>query len=290
MSSQRTGLLTLFTLAAIAVTACQAVPAAPAPPAATAQIINPSEKSTAAAAAPTIAATTAESTKAPEATQASTTASTAGGTFTVNGVTMPFKRSETVIMDQGNYSVFDSFNPFIPNGLEFAAGWWQISNEYLWYVNYATGDILPWLADSFSYNKDYTELTIKINKSAAWNDGQPFTADDVVFTFQTKAKDPGALGNPDPDGVVASISAPDSTTVLYKFKTAQPRYHLQFWCRICTGAVVIPKHIWEKQDPKTFKNNPPVTTGPYMFDKAYLRADSASLTDFRQRMPYTLRE
>src|SRR5262245_42820208 len=138
MSSKRTGLLSFVTLAAVLIAACQAPAAqAPAAPAATAEVINPPVIKETSAAEPTTAP---EATAAPEATEAATTAPSAAAgatTFTVNGVTMPFNRNEAVIMDQVNYAVFDSFNPFIPNGLEFAAGWWQIANEYLWYANYA---------------------------------------------------------------------------------------------------------------------------------------------------------
>jgi len=99
-----------------------------------------------------------------------------------------------------------------------------------------------------------------------------FTADDIVFTFDMRKKDSGALGDPDPDKVVASVKAANANTVVYTFNSPQPRFHLKFYCKICTadGSVnIVPKHIWEKVDAKTFKNNPPVATGPYMLQKTY---------------------
>jgi peptide/nickel transport system substrate-binding protein len=271
MLSKRYQVAALAVCVATVLAACGTPAAAPT---ATTEIVNPpvikEATATSAAAAPTAAPTdTAAPTAAPAATDTAAATTVAEAPFVLNGVTLPFKRSETVVMDQVNYSVFDSFNLFIPNGNEFAAGHQQISLEYLWYVNYATGDIIPWLADSFEYSKDYKTLTIRTHKGAAWNDGQPFTAKDIVFTFEMRKKDPGALGDPDPDKVVSQVSASDDQTVVYQFTSPQPRYHLQFWCTICTGSTVVPEHIWSKVDPKTFKNNPPVTTGPYMFDKAY---------------------
>ncbi len=266
-----------FAVAIAMVLAACSTPAAA--PTATTEIVNPpvlntaTSTSAAAAATNTPAAATdtpAAATDTPAAAAATDTpAAAAAQPFVLNGVTMPFPRNEAVVNDQVNFAVFDSFNPFIPNGNEFAAGMEQISMEYLWYVNYATGDIVPWLADSFEYNSDYTQLTIHVHKGVTWNDGQPFTANDIVYTFQMRQKNPGALGDPDPNKVVSQISAPDDYTVVYKFNTPQPRYHLQFYCTICTGAFIIPQHIWSKQDPATFKNNPPVTTGPYMLDKTY---------------------
>ncbi len=267
--SKRYQVIAMAVTIATVLAACGTPAAAPT---ATTEIVNPpviKEATATTASAEATKAPEATATEAPKATEAATQASAAEGPFVLNGVTLPFKRSETVVMDQVNYSVFDSFNVFIPNGNEFAAGHQQISIEYLWYVNYATGDIIPWLADSFEYSKDYKEMTIHVHKGATWNDGQPFTAKDIVFTFEMRKKDPGALGDPDADKVVDQVSATDDYTVLYKFNKPQPRYHLQFYCTICTGSTVVPEHIWSKVDPKTFKNNPPVTTGPYMFDKAY---------------------
>lgn len=272
MISKRYRLIALAVAITTLLAACGAPAAAPT---ATTEVVNPpvikeATPTTAAAAATAPSATdTAVPTLMPAASDTPAATSASEAPFVLNGVTLPFKRSETVVMDQVNFAVFDSFNPFIPNGNEFADGFMQISMEYLWYVNYATGDIIPWLADSYEYSSDYKQMTIHVHKGATWNDGQPFTANDIVFTFQMRQKDPGALGDPDSDKVVAQISAPDDYTVLYKFNSPQPRYHLQFYCTICTGSMVIPQHIWSKADPKTFKNDPPVTTGAYMFDKAY---------------------
>ena len=34
--------------------------------------------------------------------------------------------------------------------------------------------LIPWLADGkYSYNMDYTELTVKLRKDATWSDGTP---------------------------------------------------------------------------------------------------------------------
>jgi peptide/nickel transport system substrate-binding protein len=188
--------------------------------------------------------------------------------FVVNGVTMPFKRSETLVMDQVNFAIFDSFNPFVANGVEFAAGWWQIAQEYLWYVNYATGEVIPWLAESHAYSEDYKTLTIYIRKGVTWNDGVPFTAHDVAFTMNMLMADETLYGPGDMQ-YWDEVYAADDYTVVFKMNEPRPRQHLLFWCTICTGQQIIPKHIWEGVDPHTFKNNPPVTTGPYIFERAY---------------------
>jgi peptide/nickel transport system substrate-binding protein len=248
-------------------------------PTATQVIVNPpviKATDTAAPATPTAAVAVAAATATPAA-PAATVAPTATaapkttGPLVVNGVTMPFDRSVALVMDQGNFAVYDSFNPLIPNGVEFAAGWWQISSEYLWYVNYATGEIIPWLADSFEYNKDYTQMTIHIHKGATWNDGQPFTAQDVAWSMNLFMKDPTLSSAPADVKYWKSVEAPDDFTVVFTFNSPRPRTHLIFDVKICTGQIILPKHIFGAAgvDVKTFKNNPPVTTGAYMLDKAY---------------------
>ncbi len=47
---------------------------------------------------------------------------------------------------------------------------------------------IPWLAESMTYNKDFTQLTIKVNKDAKWSDGTPVTAKDVAYTFDGQMK------------------------------------------------------------------------------------------------------
>ncbi len=42
-----------------------------------------------------------------------------------------------------------------------------------------------------------------------------------------------------------------------------------FWCKIVGGQLIVPEHIWSKEDAHTFTNNPPVFTGPYELYKVY---------------------
>src|ERR1700676_3071383 len=44
-------------------------------------------------------------------------------------------------------------------------------------------DIVPDLADSWSWNAEGTELTVKLHPAVKWHDGKPFTANDVKCTW-----------------------------------------------------------------------------------------------------------
>ncbi|HVU12225.1 MAG TPA: ABC transporter substrate-binding protein [Phototrophicaceae bacterium] len=173
---------------------------------------------------------------------------------------LPVPRNETIFMeDTAVYTVFDSFNTRIPQGDEYANGYQQVGVENLFLANFATGKIEPWLATGYTYNSDYTELTIKLRSDVHWQDGVAFSSDDVVYTINTIMSTPALSGNTTLNQYIDSVSNPDATTVVIKLKTAAPRFVYTFFGQ--TGSwEVWPKHIWEKQDPTTFKNNPPVTT------------------------------
>ena len=235
-------------------------------PTATPEIINPpviSEEQPTSTPKPTIAPEP-EKTEEPEAPVTEE--------FQVNGVTMPFNRSEVIINDQVDFSVFDSFNPMIPNGWHYQNGSQQFVVEFLWYVNYATGEIVPRLGESWEYNDDYTQLTIYLRKGVTWNDGEPFTAEDVVFTLQM-AMDPqyddlGGLRHGDAE-YFSDVYAADDFTVVIEMTEPRPRQHQMFWCKIVGGTIIYPEHIWANVDPYTYKNNPPVWTGPYELFEVY---------------------
>jgi peptide/nickel transport system substrate-binding protein len=180
----------------------------------------------------------------------------------------PTPRNQTVIVDQQTvFTVYDSFNTFILNGEEYEAGFGQVCKEYLFYYNLATGETKPWLAQSWQYNSDYTQLTIKLNPKAHWNDGVPFTSKDVQFTIELLINHPEFNGNAAFAPIVKQVTASDDQTVVFALKTSDPRFHYNFVCGIISAKLIVPQHIWSKQDPAKFKNNPPVLTGPYKLDR-----------------------
>ena len=68
---------------------------------------------------------------------------------------------------------------------------------------------------------------------------------------------------------VKSVEAPDPQTVVVNFTKPYPRYHIRFAAQV--GALyVVAKHKWEGQDPQSYKNNPPVTSGPYKLNQVLI--------------------
>lgn len=140
--------------------------------------------------------------------------------------------------------------------------------EYLFYYNFETGEYIPWLAEKFEYSSDYKSIKIYLRKGVKWSDGYPFTADDVVFTYEMLLKNaPKLAGSAAVAAKVAGARKIDDYTVEIVLKEPDPRFHLDRTtfpaALVWGGLTIVPKHIWEKEDPLTFKNYPPVGTGAY---------------------------
>lgn len=173
-----------------------------------------------------------------------------------------------------------NFNPYIGNLLHQRNSLHYTVSEFLFYTNYNTGELIPWQAESFAYNDDKTEITIKIRDGVKWADGQPFTAEDVVFTADMlKASAPDLLLSSAIKEWVAKAEVVDPLTVRLTLNKPGPRFVMDFLVQGTSSRfMILPKHVWEGQDPKTFAffdpaRGLPLGTGPYKL----VKSDSGSI-------------
>ncbi|HET6743630.1 MAG TPA: ABC transporter substrate-binding protein [Kribbella sp.] len=148
----------------------------------------------------------------------------------------------------------ENFNPFSSTALQPTLG---VIYEPLYWYNFAKqSEPTPVLASGFSWNAAGTELTIKIRPGVKWNDGQPFTAKDVAFTFNLVAKTPAL----NPSGLAAIAKATSDDTAVLTFKTKS----LMQEPAVLANQAIVPEHIWKDiKDPTTNLNKNPVGTGPF---------------------------
>jgi peptide/nickel transport system substrate-binding protein len=180
-------------------------------------------------------------------------------------------REETLIVDKpGRLANQSNWNPKVPGN---AVGWGiaQIGFESMMILNYETGEMMPWLAESFEGNADSTEFTLKLRDGITWFDGEAMDADDVVFTIQLEMDTEGFGSHFTWKEWIQGVSKIDDQTVLFVLKKPNPRFVLDYFSVKIAGTwYVLPEHIWSQvDDPMTFQNFSiedmlPMGTGPYM--------------------------
>lgn len=116
-------------------------------------------------------------------------------------------------------------------------------NADLVHVNRATQKTEAALAKSWSISRDGTTFVLKLRRGIRFSDGQPFTADDVVFTFQVYLDE--KLNSPNRDLLMVgnqpiAVEKIDSYTV--RFQVAQPYAAAE---RIFDSVAILPKHALE---------------------------------------------
>lgn len=163
-----------------------------------------------------------------------------GGTFKMSG-------AET----------FDTFNPFIPKGIS-AAG---LNLLYMPLMEKAQDEAFSMygaLAATIETPEDRSWVIFTLRDGAVWHDGQPITADDVVWTFETLTTD----GRPQYRAYYANVvkaEALDAKRVKFTFDQGGNRE-----LPMIVGELsILPKHYWESRDFTATTLEPPIGSGPY---------------------------
>ncbi|MBV9135239.1 MAG: peptide ABC transporter substrate-binding protein [Chloroflexi bacterium] len=119
--------------------------------------------------------------------------------------------------------------------------------------------------DNGGLSADGKTVTYKLKQGIKWADGQPFTADDVVFTYQY-------INNPDTAATtyglyvdLQAVEAVDPNTVKLTFKAPTGGWYVPF---VGTGGTILPKHALEQYVGTASRDAPfnlkSFGTGPYM--------------------------
>src|SRR5665213_3569919 len=173
------------------------------------------------------------------------------------------------------FAQYNDFNPFYP-GLDLRSSVAFVL-EPLFFYSVLPDKMLPWLAESYEYSADHTAITVHLRKGVAWNDGAPFSADDVVFTLDLLRQNGQGKG----DALYASAMARDiknivrvdDNTVRIELTHADPRWFFTYMTvRFTEGMFILPKHVYSATDAAGMaaftalspdQPNGPVGTGPF---------------------------
>ena len=150
--------------------------------------------------------------------------------------------------DMGTFT--RNFNPFTTNSAPMTG---QALYEPLLIVNPLSGEITPWLAESWAMSDDAVSLTFHLRPGVTWSDGRPLVAKDVVTTFAVHRAVAGGYDYLD------SVTANNATAVTLTF-TRPNSVALQE----LGSQLIAPDHVWSAiSEPAKYPNPAPVATGPF---------------------------
>jgi peptide/nickel transport system substrate-binding protein len=178
------------------------------------------------------------------------------------GAAGQYKKGGTVtIANVGGQTWPCQFNPFNPSVNQVALGFVY---EPLTFVNVLkAGATTPMLATDFAWSPKKDSIVFTIRDGVKWSDGQPFSADDVVYTFNLMKQQPALdLFSLWTGAGLTSVTAAGNKVTL-TFKAAAEPYFFNF----ANQVGIVPKHIWSTGEaaskPATWGNTKPIGTGPF---------------------------
>jgi len=113
----------------------------------------------------------------------------------------------------------------------------------------ADGGLIPFLAaeipsfENGGVAADGRSVTWKLKPNLKWADGAPFTADDVLFTFEYASSANVGATSRATYRIVRNVEVIDDLTVKVHFKDVNPAWALPF---VGVNGMIIPRHLFEK--------------------------------------------
>ncbi|OZI57705.1 ABC transporter substrate-binding protein [Bordetella genomosp. 4] len=136
-----------------------------------------------------------------------------------------------------------------------ALHFWDLLVENKW------NKLQPGLALSWKPLDDKT-WEFKLRPNVKWQDGQPFTADDLIYSYTRARNVPGSVATyAGYLRTIESMEAPDPLTFIVKTKAPNPDLPLNL-----ASIHVVSKHVGEKSATEDYNSGKAmVGTGPYKF-------------------------
>ena len=167
----------------------------------------------------------------------------------------------------GDMGGFDTFNPILPKG-EQAAGLGLIYETLLTPSLDEVNTSYGLLAEAMKVAPDYGSVTFRMDPDARWHDGEPVTAEDVVWSFNTQRELNPNLAQYYANVTNVEVTAPGEVTFTFDQTGNRELPH------ILGQVMVLPQHWWEGTDAKGNTRNiaqstlePPLGSGPYALDR-----------------------
>jgi peptide/nickel transport system substrate-binding protein len=178
-----------------------------------------------------------------------------------------------------------------PQPYTFSRGPGHVLTSYVFdtLIWHDANGLIPWLAADWKVVEDGVSWRFNLRQDVKWHDGKPFTAEDVVFSFQylKEKANPWWASSLE---LVEKVEASGDHAVT--IRTTRP--YAPFLTSIAASVLIFPKHIWSGvAEPKQFLGpEATIGTGPYRL-KQYDKAQGTYLfeanPDFFLGRPYVQR-
>jgi len=182
----------------------------------------------------------------------------AGNTWTKHGVLRMDELAEP-----------DNLNPFVGNQqieVDLSMFWggylfrWSDRNEFV--PELAT--VVPTLRNG-GISKEGLAITYHLRKGVRCDDGVPFNADDVIFSWQQVMNKQNNVGSRSGYDLVSRIDKPDQWTIVVHLRKPYAPFVGQFFSMSPTVLNILPKHVLQQYANinRVPYNNHPVGIGPF---------------------------
>lgn len=165
-------------------------------------------------------------------------------------------RSELTVVPDFYPTMIRNFNPYLATNLRTTT---DFIYEPLVIFNEMHGnEAVMRLAESYRMSDDLLTVTFDIRKGIKWSDGEAFTADDVLFSYQLLKQKPEL----DQRGINKWVTKVEKTgDYQVTFSLAEPNSNVPYEISL---VAIVPEHVWKNvENPTTFTNENPVGTGPF---------------------------
>ena len=180
-------------------------------------------------------------------------------------------REDTLLLfhggSEGRYIDHELWNPYAI-GANHQAGPNLVFEPLAFFSAFADEEIM-WLAEDYSYNSDFTELTINCREGITWSDGEDFDCEDVVYTLNTlkELKEQVRWGK-DIDEAMQNAELVDKYTAKVNLDRPDPRFFFLLTYKFDIGVYIVPEHHYKGRDWTTFgdydrEKGWPLSTGPW---------------------------
>jgi peptide/nickel transport system substrate-binding protein len=173
-------------------------------------------------------------------------------------------REETLYIAGLQWGPFNTFNPLSANPTWPSNGEDEYLYETLFAFNLLTGELDPLLAKELVFVDD-TTANVTMQEDTHWQDGEPLTVNDVVFTYGL-AKEHDDLDYSVFWDYVTEVNATGDLTI--EFKLNPDRLNAGLFKRYLSNVHILPEHIWAERAAgdtplSQIVDEEPVGSGPY---------------------------